>query len=182
MVFPNENASSVRKRPSRRATAERDILRECHTPNVTPDVTPPVTRSRVTASDPLTEPLLAVAKEAGVGDPEGVWRKFTAWNDGQDRAMPRDWRLWCLRERSQPSVAAPIEEAEDEPRAPRENEGPLTLLPESECVPIEEMEANMALIQETLRTAGRGGRMRKAPNPTPSDPRSRASRCARRAA
>lgn len=153
--FPKESESSVRPIQPARRSRERDNVR-----NVTR--TP---KSRVTATDSLTEDLVAIARDAGVDDPVPVWRKYTAFRDGQDRELAKDWRLWCLRERGQPSATTNKETA-SEPPVPRANEGPVVLIPESECASVEETLAHAAKLRETLAKAGYGG-VRKARIPPP---------------
>lgn len=153
--FPKESASSVRPIQPARRSRERDNVRDVtRTP-----------KSRVTATDALTEDLVAIARDAGVDDPVPVWRKYTAFRDGQDRELAKDWRLWCLRERGQPSATTNKETA-SEPPVPRANEGPVVLIPESECASVEETLAHAAKLRETLAKAGYGG-VRKARIPPP---------------
>jgi hypothetical protein len=149
--FPKETESSVRKRTSRKPTDERDNLHAVTSP-----------KSRISATDTLTEELVVVARGAGVDDPVPVWRKYTAFRDGQEREMPKDWRLWCLRERGSASKERP---SDPQPLI-RANEGMPVLIPESECASVDETIAHAEKLRATLAKAGYGG-VRKARIPPP---------------
>jgi hypothetical protein len=152
--FHNENESSVRTTRTRKPSEERDNVHAVTS-----------AKSRITAQDPLTEALVAIARDAGVDDSVTVWRKYTAFRDGQDREMPKDWRLWCLRERGQPTATTNKETA-SEVRLVRANEGLPVLLPESECASVEETIAHAEKLRATLAKAGYGG-VRKVGIPPP---------------
>jgi hypothetical protein len=154
--FTNENESSVRSVPAKSRERACDNRRSVTAP-----------KSRITVTDTLTEELIAIARDAGIEDPAAVWKKYTAFRDGQDREMPKDWRVWCLRERGQPTATTNKETAL-EPKLVRANEGLPVLIPESECASVEDTIAHAKKLRATLAMAGHGG-IRKAPIPPPPD-------------
>jgi hypothetical protein len=83
--------------------AERDIS-DMSRSDVTPDVTP-----LVTAGDPLLAEHRLLAEGLGLAeDAVGhVWAKFCAFYEGKAVSMPKDWRLWCLREKTNGGPAPP---------------------------------------------------------------------------